>query len=75
MADGIRDEVLSVLVHANDGEDLQGLSDVSQGLPPARLVEHAVEVSCERRCIACDEELPPRASAETRAATLIVVPK
>ena len=54
LADRVHDKVNSILVHANDGEDLDRLSDVAQGLPPSRLVEHAVEVGCERCCIACD---------------------
>ena len=51
------------------------LSDVAQGRPPSRLIEHAVEVGVRALLSPVTRSSPPRASAETRAATLIVVPK
>ena len=57
LADGVDRQVIHAPVHANHGEDLDRLGDVAQDLPPARRIEHALEIRGERCRLTGDEYL------------------
>jgi hypothetical protein len=57
LADRVDRQMLGALVRANDRENLDRLSNVSQDLPPARLVKHSLEIRGERCRVAGDKQL------------------
>src|SRR5689334_8574305 len=49
LADGVDRQMIGVLVDAGDGEDLDRLGDVAEGVSPAGLVDDSVQIRDKRR--------------------------
>lgn len=74
--DGVEVErALGRLAFTDCGEELDRLANVSQRLPTAWLVEDAFKLRCERGGVCREQDSPPVATADTRAARLTVAPK